>query len=65
MVAGVGFTMSMFVAGLAFNDPEAFQNARLSVVVGSILSAVVAFLVLRFAANERAAVGEQRSEPLS
>ena len=65
VVAGVGFTMSMFVAGLAFSDPEAFQNARLSVVVGSILSAVVAFLVLRFAANERAAVGGQRSEPLS
>jgi NhaA family Na+:H+ antiporter len=46
LVAGVGFTMSLFIAGLAFGDPEMFRNARLSVVLGSILSAVAAVLIL-------------------
>ncbi len=47
LVAGIGFTMSLFIAGLAFADPEAFRNARLSVIVGSILSAVAAVAVFR------------------
>lgn len=47
LVAGIGFTMSLFISGLAFADPEAFRNARLSVIVGSILSAVAAVAVFR------------------
>lgn len=46
LVAGVGFTMSLFISGLAFGDPEMFQNARLGVVLGSILSAFAAVSVL-------------------
>jgi NhaA family Na+:H+ antiporter len=46
MVAGIGFTMSLFIAGLAFPDPVAFEGARLSIVVGSIASAVGGAAVL-------------------
>ncbi|WP_341582227.1 Na+/H+ antiporter NhaA [Marinobacter metalliresistant] len=46
LVAGIGFTMSLFIAGLAFPDPEAFRNARLSVIAGSLLSAAVGVVVL-------------------
>ena len=46
LVAGIGFTMSLFIAGLAFPDPEVFRNARLSVIAGSLLSAVVGVVVL-------------------
>lgn len=47
LVSGVGFTMSVFIAGLAFPDPTAFLEARLSVIVGSALSAVAGLLFLR------------------
>jgi len=46
VVAGVGFTMSLFIAGLAFPDPETFRSARLAVVAGSVLSAAAAVIVL-------------------
>ena len=45
--------MSLFVAGLAFSDPEVFRSARLSVVVGSLLSAAGGVAVLRFASRKR------------
>lgn len=46
LIAGIGFTMSLFIAGLAFSDPAVFRSARLSVVVGSILSALSGAAVL-------------------
>lgn len=52
LVAGIGFTMSLFIAGLAFSDPEVFRSARLSVVVGSLLSAAGGVAVLRFASRK-------------
>lgn len=52
LLAGIGFTMSLFIAGLAFSDPAIFRSARLSVVVGSLLSAVGGVVVLRFASRK-------------
>ena len=53
MLAGIGFTMSLFIAGLAFSDPEVFRSARLSVVVGSLLAAVVGAAVLWWAGRRQ------------
>ena len=61
LVAGIGFTMSLFIAGLAFSDPEVFRNARLSVVVGSLLSAAGGVAVLRFASCTRPKGGTKSS----
>jgi NhaA family Na+:H+ antiporter len=46
---GIGFTMSLFIAGLAFEhgSGEYFAGDRLGILVGSVLSAVLAYLVLR------------------
>jgi len=45
---GIGFTMSLFIAGLAFQHGggDYFGGDRLGVLVGSILSAIVAFGLL-------------------
>ena len=49
VLTGIGFTMSLFIGGLAF-DSEALQNhVKLGVFSGSLLAAVSGFLVLRFA----------------
>ena len=45
---GIGFTMSLFIAGLAFEhgSGEYFSGDRLGVLVGSVLSAVLAYGLL-------------------
>ena len=47
---GIGFTMSLFIAGLAFEhgSDDYYSGDRLGILVGSILSALVAFVLLHF-----------------
>lgn len=50
-LCGVGFTMSLFIGSLAFDGPEYFTPLRLGVIVGSTLSGVTGYLLLRFASG--------------
>ncbi len=49
LLAGIGFTMSLFIGTLAFDNPEHAASVRIGVLTGSLLSAVVGYLVLRAA----------------
>src|SRR5450631_169161 len=53
-LAGIGFTMSLFIAELAFNDRALVEEAKLGILVGSFLSAVIGLAWLHFAARPRA-----------
>lgn len=50
LIAGVGFTMSLFIGGLAFGRLGGTYPAmvRLGVILGSFLSGLLGYLVLRF-----------------
>ncbi|MGL4281682.1 MAG: Na+/H+ antiporter NhaA [Albidovulum sp.] len=48
-LAGIGFTMSLFIGGLTFTDDVHMNHVRLGVLSGSLVSAVLGYLVLRFA----------------
>src|SRR5690606_29690259 len=48
-VAGIGFTMSLFIGLLAFPDPAFAADVRIGVLAGSIASALVGFVVLSMA----------------
>jgi len=48
-VAGIGFTVSLFVAGLAFDDVVLEDAAKLGILGGSGLAATVGWLILRSA----------------
>jgi len=41
MLAGIGFTMSIFIATLAFTDPAATDIAKVSVLIASLLSVIL------------------------
>jgi len=47
LLTGVGFTMSLFIGGLAFEAPAYEPLIRLGVLLGSGLSAVAGFILLR------------------
>ncbi|WP_240674874.1 Na+/H+ antiporter NhaA [Cellulomonas endophytica] len=48
MLAGIGFTISLFITDLAFEDLALRDEAKIGVLVGSLLAAVLGSLVLRF-----------------
>jgi NhaA family Na+:H+ antiporter len=49
MLAGVGFTMSMFIANLAFpNAGLLMDSAKIGIMAGSLVSGVAGYLMIRF-----------------
>jgi NhaA family Na+:H+ antiporter len=60
VLCGIGFTMSLFIGALAFpGDPARVEEAKIGVLAGSFLSAIVGFLLLRLAPG---AAGQQEEE---
>jgi NhaA family Na+:H+ antiporter len=53
VLTGIGFTMSLFIGTLAFDDYETMAQVRLGVLVASFLSALTGFLVLRFSIHKK------------
>ena len=49
LLAGIGFTMSLFIGALAYADPEHQTLVRIGVISGSIMSGVLGAMILAFA----------------
>lgn len=45
-LAGIGFTVSLFIAALAFDDPLLVDSAKLGILGGSIVSAAIGVAIL-------------------
>jgi len=54
MLAGIGFTVSIFISSLAFTDDALLMQAKAAVLGASLISGVVGFMVLRRASAEEA-----------
>ena len=48
-VAGIGFTVALFIVGLAFTDPALADRAKLGIFAGSLLAGLTGYLMLRLA----------------
>ncbi len=58
ILGGIGFTMSLFIGGLAFESAEHKAYVRLGVLSGSVVCAVAGFLLLRFCAGSPRATAD-------
>ena len=48
LLGGIGFTMSIFIANLAFMQSEHLATAKLGILCASVVAGIAGFLVLRF-----------------
>ena len=46
-LGGIGFTMSIFIALLAFSDENIINNAKVIILFSSLLAGLVGFLLLK------------------
>ena len=53
-LAGIGFTMAIFIAGLAFSNQSTYiDSAKIGILIGSIIAAILGYLILRFSPHEK------------
>jgi NhaA family Na+:H+ antiporter len=45
-LAGIGFTMSLFISDLAFDNEALIATAKIGILVASLASGVLGFIVL-------------------
>jgi NhaA family Na+:H+ antiporter len=58
MLAGIGFTLSIFIADLAFSDPTDTNVAKAAIFGSSLIAAAIGLAVLRFLPVRREAVDD-------
>jgi NhaA family Na+:H+ antiporter len=47
VVSGIGFTVALFVASLAFTDPGLGDSAKIGILIGSLIAGIAGYLLLR------------------
>ncbi len=65
LLTGIGFTMSLFIASLAFTDPALVNAVRFGIVIGSLASGVLGYAVLArsYPAHRASAAGAEIRRP--
>lgn len=53
-LAGIGFTMSIFIALICFKDPEVQSEAKFAILAASVISGFVGYSILKFLGKKKA-----------
>jgi NhaA family Na+:H+ antiporter len=64
-VAGIGFTVSLFIAGLAFDDELLQDDAKLGTLLASVVAASAGAVLLTLAARRRPTAPPPPPDPLT
>ena len=63
VLAGIGFTISLFIAQLAFDDPQQLADAKIGVLLGSLVAAVLGSVLLRWLGERLPLCSPESDEP--
>ncbi len=65
-VAGIGFTVSLFISELAFDDADLANASRIGILFGSVIAAIIGISTLAIVGRiRRARAAEAANEPLA
>jgi NhaA family Na+:H+ antiporter len=53
LLGGIGFTMSIFISILSFTDPLLVQEAKFSILVGSVLAGFLGYMILNYSGKNK------------
>jgi NhaA family Na+:H+ antiporter len=53
LLGGIGFTMSLFISGLAFKETLLVEQAKYGILIGSVLSGLLGIMVLKRGSNHQ------------
>ena len=53
ILGGIGFTMSIFITLLAFENADIINNSKIAILMASLIAGVIGFLWLRFTLSKR------------
>ena len=53
LLSGIGFTMSIFITILAYEDDILINNSKIAIIVASVLAGLFGFITLRFTLKEK------------
>jgi len=59
LLAGIGFTVSLFITGLAFEDPVLAGEAKIGVLSASVIAAITGYAILRVVGARSNAVAQR------
>jgi len=52
ILGGIGFTMSLFISGLAFDNPAFLENAKIGIIAVSLFNGLLGYFVLKYFVKE-------------
>lgn len=64
-ISGIGFTMSLFISGLAFADPRLMVEARLGVLAGSMAAGIMGVVFLASSLHDKAASAQEERDAVT
>lgn len=62
IMAGIGFTMSIFISNLAFDDPEINRQSKMAILFASTLAGVIGILTINYFIDKRAKAANNKAE---
>ncbi len=57
LLGGIGFTMAIFITGLAFTDEHLVLQSKMAIFVASLVNGIIGYLVLKFSRTIQSKIG--------